>query len=469
MWGKSPLDREMWRWNKTDIFTQRDLTNSIVVVGCTGSGKSSGPGEHIATGIVNHGCGILVLGSKPTDKAEWVARAKAAGREKDVILFGKGTGHTCNYLDSLTEMGADPRAYAEFLSISGEVLSPADKSGENQFWRLAEQRSLYNAASILKYGTGKVDALSLLEFFTGSAKKPADMEDEDWLAKSHARTLNAASAYAKGQKATEAEKSDITVAKAFWYYEWPQLDDKPRGNILAGIMNLLHTYNTGEVYRSISSKTTFNLSQLAEGKIIIADWSYHDHGMSGRFINSATKYLTQKFILSRRALPTDRPIVIWADEAQNVINSFDTAFLAECRSHKGCLVYLSQALHSFMVSEGQRDGKLLLSNFSTKIINAVGDKDTADWASALVPDYRETFVSPNGGGNVDVWDRLTGTNRASFSVREEWQPSIRPGFFYGLKRGGTANRKIVEAVIIKAGEPFKSSGTNWILAAFKQK
>ncbi len=63
------------------------------------------------------------------------------------------------------------------------------------------------------------------------------------------------------------------------------------------------------------------------------------------------KLLTQKHILRRHAKPGDPVIIIHADEAQEMVSSFDASFLAKCRSHLGCMIYLTQSLHSYMTEK----------------------------------------------------------------------------------------------------------------------
>src|SRR5262249_38876771 len=141
------------------------------------------------------------------------------------------------------------------------------------------------------------------------------------------------------------------------------------------------------------------------------------YGASGKFVLTGWKYLTQKHILRRKAGPGDSPIVIWCDEAQEVLNSFDASFLAKCRSHYGCMVYLTQSIHSYLGAmgghQGEHQANALLTNFLHKVFHVVGDAQTASWASSLLGQRREIL----GGGSLspapEPFDILMG--RARFS------------------------------------------------------
>jgi hypothetical protein len=337
------LDKVLFRWNGRDAFTVRDLLTSICILGQISSGKSSGSGLLLARGILGIPSGVLVLASKPEDRDWWIERCREAGRLDDLIVFAPDTSWRSNYLEYLMGLGADAREIVEFLQISAEILS-SGKGGDNeQFWRLSQQRLLYNAISALRHGLGTVDAPSLHAFVTDCANKPEDLVDEKWRARFHATVLDAAF----HAVVREQEQADKEVYSAYFLNEVPNLDERVRNNVLAGVVNLLQTYVTGVVHSAISTSTSFTPDDLLAGKVIIADYSYHFFGKSGQFIMAATKYLTQKMILRRRVAADDIPIVVWADECQGVYNSFDASFLAECRSHRGCMIYLTQSIHSF--------------------------------------------------------------------------------------------------------------------------
>ena len=74
----------------------------------------------------------------------------------------------------------------------------------------------------------------------------------------------------------------------------------------------------------------------------------------------------------RNDAPPGSPIaVIWVDEFQNHLNSFDPKFLAECRSHRGCMFVLTQSLHSYYAAlnggqAAEHQANALLTNPGTQ-------------------------------------------------------------------------------------------------------
>ena len=75
LWRKrDPLETAVLRWPNGENFSLADLLRSVAVFGATGTGKSSGSALGLVRGILATNCGGLVLCSKPTDRAWWLAR-----------------------------------------------------------------------------------------------------------------------------------------------------------------------------------------------------------------------------------------------------------------------------------------------------------------------------------------------------------------------------------------------------------
>ena len=176
--------------------------------------------------------------------------------------------------------------------------------------------------------------------------------------------------------------------------------------------------------------------------------------------------------IQRRHATRDTPIIaLWIDEYQNHITDFDPAFLAECRSHHGCMVVLTQSLHSFISSmkgahDAEHKAEALLTNFGTKIFHQLGDEKTAQWASGLVGKSLQTFVGGSMQPIGDLWQEITGRQKATTSTSERYENILQNNAFFGLKTGGVANGLIAEAIVVR-GEPF-ADGRQWKLVGFSQ-
>ncbi|MFO0906862.1 MAG: hypothetical protein U0794_00620 [Isosphaeraceae bacterium] len=354
-----PLDRVLFNLDRHNPFTVRDLLESVAVFGRTGSGKSSGPGRALAQAVAKlPGSGGLILVSKPEDLNDWTSIFRQQGRSSDLLVLGPGSPRRCNLLDFEQQSGSDSMALVDFLVVTGESLSEGGGGENAKFWDLSRRKLLWCAIEPIRLAWGSVTIPAIQEFILtapqdnsqiskvpgGDGRSPLDVFRQGY----HFRTMIAA-----GQKAkSPAENHDFSLCSGYWGEEFLRLDSKVKTSILADTGNLLHTYNTGMVREMVSTTTTVSPSDMERGKWVLLDFPVDRYQDSGRIIMSGWKLVTQRHILRRHAGPGDNVIVIHADEAQEVVSSFDAAFLAKCRSHRGCMIYLTQSINSFRGVDG---------------------------------------------------------------------------------------------------------------------
>ena len=304
---------------------------------------------------------------------------------------------------------------------------------------------------------------------------PADLDNDAWLKGLTARCLNDAFKRPKDKNPVTA-RIDAANQKMFrdlFIKEWPELDTKPRTSVTSGLLNTLGTLNSGFAAEILSTESTVTPDDLMnKGKWIYVDFPETIYGPSGRLISAAFKYSLQTALLRRDPKPNDAPTFIVGDKAQRHIYSFDAKFLAEARSHRAGTCYLVQSLHSLhnaMESHSHHQTLGMLTNFGHIIAHTVGDSETAKTLSDLLGQTRETFVSASGGNNTDMWDTIMGNEKMNFSVSSQWCPVLQPAAFQGgLRNGGAANSFLVDAWMIRAGEPFKD-GNRHMKVTFSQK
>ena len=115
--------------------------------------------------------------------------------------------------------------------------------------------------------------------------------------------------------------------------------------------------------------------------------------------------MTQRVLESRNALPQkfrDRPVFLWADEAQYFINSYDSDFLSTCRGSRACTVFLSQNLPTYYAKMGpaERDAATaLIGKFNTQVFHLNACPQTNGFASQLIgkaPRRRATYSEGQG-------------------------------------------------------------------------
>lgn len=469
-----PLDHVLLHWDQENEFTTRDLLNGgVAVFGRTGSGKTSSSGKALGNALARlpRSGGLLIAAKSGEDRALWERIFADAGRSDDLKIFSPAHDLRFNFLDYEMQQGGHTRNITKCITVIGETLrsSNTDNRESADFFRKEEERMIFNAVEIVKLATGRVTAPDLHRFVSGAAMVPQQFVSAEWLNGFHNQSIKAAWQKTK----TPIEQHDFELAKEYWLGEIPFMADKTRSSIMTGVMGLLHTYNTGLVRELASTSTNFTPDDFFQGKWLLIDMAPSEWDDIGSFLIGGWKYLTQKSVLRRVAGPDANVVTIWADEAQQVLTSFDAHFLAQCRSHQGCMVYLSQSLPGYYAAIGGKNGRdsvdALITNFYTKIFHALGDLETAHWASGLVGRSLQTFTSGSMAPLENPFDELMGRSRYTGSFNQTYESTLQTNaFMHGLRTGGAANGFQCDAVILRSGEPF-ANGESFLMTSFDQR
>ena len=461
------LSDVLYRWSPRDPFPVRDLLRSVAIFGASGSGKTSGSGFQIARAVVrNPRIGGLIIASKLEDREFWQRVFHQAGRKHDLLVFSPESPLRFNFLDFVQRSG-DTRDITQAIMVIGETLEMGRGRESEPFWRQQYERMIYNAVEIVLLATGKVTAPDLQRFINGAAQDPDELAKPEWQAGFHNQCLKAAF----GNHRTPVQKHDYALASDYWLKEYPAMADKTRSSILAGVMGILHVFNTGIVRELVSTTTNVSPAVMDQGKWVLVDMPISSDGAAGALVLGGWKYLTQRHILKRHATENTPACVIWADEAQKVVNSFDSAYLAECRSHRGCMVYLTQSIHAFysrMREGGEHDTDALLTNFYHKVFHALGDDKSASFAGSLIGKRARTRFGGSMTPSDNAYDELFGPSRLSPSWSEHVENILENReFMQGLRTGGPENGFMVDGIVVRSGEPF-ANGEAWMRVAFSQ-
>jgi len=396
---------------------------------------------------------------------------REAGRLKDLIEFDAEGPWRCNFFGCLKR----PRDVVQFITTMSEVMKRGDSTGSggdnSRFYDAQEERAIYNAVVALKTAGEPVTALNIHRFIMSAARTPEELDTPEWQAKYQSQILE------RGFKApkTALETHDFELCLDFWVKEWPGLmDTRTRGNILAGIQGTMHVMNTGIVREMTSGETNCSPQDVLAGKWVLVNFPPSTWGQADLLISIGWKHLVELAILERKAGPDSHFCVVWCDEAPAVTTPFDAvSYIPQCRSHKGCLVYLSQSVSSFYAAlkgdSGKHQADALLASFSHAIVHA-SDPVTAKWAASKLGRKKELMCSGGFQPSEDgIYGELFGNTRFHGSFSEHYEQVLQDqAFQHGLRTGGPANNFMADAIVIKSGEPF-ADGRNHKLVSFSQR
>jgi hypothetical protein len=471
------LDRVLYRWSPNDPYSVRDLlAGGLLFLGMSGTGKTSASGYQISRALVrDRNTFGLILSAKPEDASMWKGIFDREGQRDRLLVFDASTESKLrfNFLEEAGRYGST-RDITQCIMTIGQTLRNGRRNGGGQneaFFVAQEERTFHFAVEVIKLAKSKVTASYLQQFISGAAQTVDEINDLKWRSGFHCQCLQTAA----NARKTPQQAHDFQQAMDYWCGEFPRMADRTRSSILAGVFGTLFVLNSGLVHELISTTTNFSFAEMKRRRQwLLVNSPPCIYGDNGLFLGVGFKYLMQRFILSQTATPGDPVHICWVDEAGQWTNEFDSLYITQSRSHRGCLVYLAQSVHSFHSAMKGEDGKhetfCLLSQFSHRILHAVGDVETAQWASDTLGRRQETFIGgsmqPAGG----MFDELMGNGQFTSSFNTHYEPVLQPGVFLTelSRTGGPANNFLSDAIVIRPGRPF-STGENWLPVTFSQR
>jgi hypothetical protein len=463
------LGQVLFWWTPRDPFTVRDLLNGgCLILGRAGSGKTSSSGRTLMQAIVsNRRSGGLLIAAKPEDAEDVAAVFRRAGR-KDLVVFDADSQWRFNFLDYVGR--GEPRNVVQCLMMIGQTLRRGAARGGNDaaFWESMYERFLYNTVAALQAVAEPISADRILRFLMTAATSAAQQSDASWQKGYHNQVMLRADKTPK----TKLVQHDWVLCRDFWVLEYPAMADKTRSSALAGVMNILHTFNTGLVREMVAGETNVTPDYILNGGWVLVNFP-PSLGATHAFISTGWQYLTQLAILKRKATEASPFCVIWCDEAHQTVTSYDSSFIAQCRSHKGCLLYLTQSVSSFysaMKGEtGRHQADALLANFSHAIVHAC-DPVTAKWASAKLGREKEILCSGGFSPQADrtIYDELFGQNNYHGNFSEHYEQPLQDQEWMVGRTGGPGNGFVADAIVVRSGEPF-ADGKSYLRVVFSQR
>lgn len=464
--GGSALDHGVVKlntWNpkggsETEFLTLGELCTGTIVFGGTGSGKTSGTAEYFSYHLLRYGFGGLVLCAKPEEASDWVNRAKAAGREKDLILFNTENTFRFNPLQFEADQFKNS-AYGStenLLQILKELCETDGKSGDDPYWPQSRDKLFTNTMDLMQLADIEISFSSLHFTIISFVNEEAVQTMLDQAVKRVATM-------------SESRQKDYQMIENYFKNEWQLLPEKTRETVKSLATNAVEPFARGAIRELFSTTSTITPEALEEGKIIVVDIPAITIA-AGKASAVVWKYMVQKWA-ERRPKNGDktRPVFIFADECQYFATPRDAVFQSTARSTRVATVYLTQTIGSlnFFGNYHFRTYRdQLLGNLINKIFHQNTDTETNEWAANFIGKDLIVRTSRNTGGSQAEGNR-GGTISSGRTVFEQYDFLFHPIGFQNLKIGGTSNELIISAILI-AGARRQFHGQKFATILFKQ-
>lgn len=467
---------DLLRFGEHVEWTLQDSFEGTLILGATGSGKTSGSGSLLARSFLNTHYGGLVLTVKDDERGLWERYAKDTGRTEQLCVIKPGGPFAFNFLDYQSRLSDDQGGSTEnIVELLYAILEAygRGKRDQNTFWRNSAKQLLRNFVRVMRAADEPLDIRTLRGFITQAPASARDAETGAWRQSStFGRVLLAAESLSKGTPHEEV----IREAMTYWTWEFPRLAAETRSVIVTELSSTVDLFAEPTLRELFCGETTIVPEAIFDGAVIVVDLPIKRMLSVGRIAQIIWKHFVQLAIERRPTSGGDsrRPVFLWADEAQEFVADYDAAFQATARSSRCATVYLSQNLPGFYTAIGSEQPRervnALVANLCTKIFHANNDPTTNQWAADQIGRDWQPRVSVSSQPppeNRSFLSRLMGSSKTSSSVSQSLDHLLQPSDFTKLRSGGERHGRLVDAWFVKSGGRF-ADGRNFFKASFQQ-
>lgn len=467
--AKLDLDRSVLNLDNPkhpdDQILLRDLLEHILVLGSTGTGKTSTVGYYLARNILSRACpqsglktGMIVFQYKD-DTEQWLRWAEQFGRLEDVIVIGEDDSDVFNILDAYRDMDANS-AVDTLMVLSKLTLNGSSSGDEKPFWQIMNRQRLHRLVLLNQLSGESLNVLTLARIHDSAPQNEAQLHNQEFLANSACWQL-----LGQAQDRHGSDYPPFKLCEDYFLRRMPYLAEETASSILSMTGGILEPFLSSPVLnRLFCGETRLSLDEMLNGKIVLLNLPIQKLEYVGRIAQMLFKHVLQKRIEARDLQESPNPVIFHIDEFQHLISEHDALFMSTARSSRaGCLLMTQNisGLYGHVGGAAQLASHKvtsLLALCNHKFFLAQNDATTNEFASKIIGKGLEHM----GGASIDM-EQFKG----SASSSESYQPLFMPNEFTMLSRGGAAHDHLVEAVVTATGKRF-SNGRNFLLTRFKQ-
>lgn len=483
------LDATLLRFGKKDRFTIRNAAEGVQILGGMGSGKTSGSGRALAMAYLKAGMGGIVCCAKPDEADLWRSLAKKTGREHDLVFFDASGQQRFNFLDyaqaTIAQGGFDTNLVDLMTRIAEATRMQSGGGGganDEGYFRDAANQVLAHTFPFLRAAYGTIGLRDLYRFINDAPQSRKEAVSAEFVRNSFC----GATMHAVAEKAIAGDKEAERVANEYgdyWTGEFANLGDKQRAAVISTLTSSIYPFLAGKLHALFGTDTTVVPEFTRQGLIIVLDLPARQFGPAGIVAQQIFKLMFQYAMDRERMTRHTRPVFAWLDECQFFMNGHDADHLSVCRQQRVCNVYLTQDLPTYYARIGDENvADAIINKFGTRIFHSTTDVKTCQAAAELIgkvthyqtTDTRSGGASSQGGINIGREEghgsgghgRNTGHSRGRSTYKDY---DVPPDYFgRELRTGGPANKYRVDAIVVRGGYKFRSSGRNRIKAEFRQ-
>jgi len=521
------LDQALLNLSAKDRWTIRDALMHLLVLGTTGSGKSSSTMKYVITALLKAGFGCLFCIAKPEDVGFIKNRCRETGRGSSVVEITEHSGQFNVLAWQLVRTGNINAVIDLLMQIVTIVRTTGADKGRlgDEFWTSAMVAMLRATIGVIYAATGTVRIGDILAYLRSVPASLEQMKDPVWQAQSAFFMFfgMAAEQLAKGPI---SGFDDAAAQRAIDYWkELVGVDNKTASGIKITLTTALSRFEQGMLRTMFCGETDVVPELVFHNAILLLNIPVQTYGDDAAIAQKIWKHCVHLVCLARNGLEplqAQTPVAIIADEAQNFLFN-DSDFLAQCRSSLVAVVFATQSIPTIRAKIGGDNphdrADHLISNFNSVVLHSSACPTTNEWFSKKVGkvmqlrgNYSQGHGSTsNWGSNMTMgrnWGSssqsgishttssnggTTGGSNSSFGSSQGGSDGRGRSHGYGssenvsqgyseqmdfafdggefgriLKTGGPLHRNRVSALFYQSGRRFSATGTNTMLVEYRQ-
>ena len=457
------LDLPALSLSDADHLRLRDLVEGTLITGAPGSGKTTTSGKQLACALLRTpNTGGLVLTAKAEETANWIAYAKACGREKDLIVFNAESGlcfDPLHYEFTRPGRGAgDMESIIDFFSTLVSIGHKEVGHGHDPFWERGNEQVMRNCIKLLELAGERISIASIDRVIKSLPTLPGEHEQAEWQGQSYCAQLIKAIKARKDTLSAD-QWSDLDFATQYIFNKWANFDARPRSSLEMTWSGMADKFLFNPFNRLFcSGKCDFTPEDTTHrNKIIICDFPLLEYGHeTGRTINVILKLIYQRAWLRRKLSQSANPVFLWQDEFQYFVTRRDNFFQQTCRGSRVAVVCLTQNILNLSEELGEDQPgsktKSFLGNLAIKIFHQQNDTETCNYAADQIGKHYVYLDNYNAGGDATHMHANVGGGKHLVHV-------IEPIEFTRLTKPD-ADNPLSQAIVYQSGKPFNATKTS---------
>lgn len=407
----NPLERPLLVFPEGRKWLIRHAHQGVLMFGSPGRGKSTASLTLLRAFMLRR-YGGLALVVKAEFVAEFLAVAKAAGRENDVIVLRHGDGRAFNPF-------ADVRTPLDAATMIGEVSdamasADGDSGIENAAeWKAHRKALLTNLCVVCLHLHGVISFRKLKELYDTVPYTPAGTLDPVWRRESPlGRVLDSVNA---------GMPSGVRDSLRFLTNKFPATPEKMQGSIRAMVDLALDPLCRSPLSEIFGENGVVSMEEvLNHRKMLLADLPSAG-SEDGRCANVVLQYC---YCRAAKSLKRHADSFLFSDECHYTAGREVIESLSLFRGYRVSAVMITQSVAILEQRVGKSGFKALCSPLETKIFLGQEDAETRDWMEKHI-------------GKEWKWrrSRTDGDGRSSTTSVKELQDAVPAHEFAGMENG----------------------------------